>query len=275
MTDFRLGVLGLGYLGQWLYKRYSWGSGSFGAGHGSKPASFIGDWVGFDWAQPKTWEALPLKADGLVLTIPPILEDLAQEKCRVQEWGDWMSRHRPGLKRLVYISSTGVFPNQPGFYDETTPPQPDSPKGCLRWATEQALGPYFDLTVIRPAAIYGPGRGIAQRLRQGLPIPADSGRIHRIEVRDLAAICRLALTTPCPSPLHALDEEPAESLELALWLLKQPNWAGVKMVTEPGFLARSGYASAPGRVIGASRLKSIGFNLEFPNYRAALAKEEP
>ena len=187
-----------------------------------------------------------------------------------------MNEHRPSIKRLVYISSTGVFPNRPGTYSEDTQPLPESEKGKLRWTTEQALAPFFDLRVVRPAAIYGPSRGIPQRLRQNMPIPTDSGKIQRVHVADLAAICYLALTQKkMPKVIHAIDREPATSLEVAQWLLSQTAWAGVEMTTEGGYLARRGYSSVPGRLIETRRLDDLGFNHQFPDYRAALAQEKP
>ncbi|MDT8447103.1 MAG: hypothetical protein RRB13_09470 [bacterium] len=267
-----IGLLGLGFLGQHIWLRPGLPPGSWGAGHRSEAGIPV---LPFDWGQPPSWAALP-EQGALVLSIPPLSQDPEAETQRLEHWGRWMNQHRPGLKRLVYISSTGVYPNQPGDYSEDTPAEPDGLRGQMRLASELALAPFFDLKVIRPAAIYGPGRGIPARIKAGQPIPSDSGPIYRIHVDDLAQIALLAaIETNFPPLVLAADQGPASSLAVAEWLLAQPTWAGrgLSLNLEEGYLARKGYGSHPERRLTPKRLQEMGYRYLFPTYQEGLQDE--
>lgn len=267
MTAF--GVLGCGYLGAKLLSLGHPGPGSFAAGRGEAPANLGVPWVSFDWADPDTWEHLPNEAQGLVLTIPPVLSDPRAEQARLEAWGAWMSSHRPRLGPLVYLSSTSVYPNRPGLFDETWDEEPQNEKGRLRWLTERVLARFFTLKVIRPAAIYGPGRGVWERMRQGLPIPSDSGPVYRVHVEDLARICLAALEQPdFPTPVNALDLRPASSLEVAQWVQQQhPEWVPQ---LEEGYLARRGFGVHPERKLSNRRLLETRFTFVYPSYQEGM-----
>ncbi|OGG99719.1 MAG: hypothetical protein A2600_13925 [Candidatus Lambdaproteobacteria bacterium RIFOXYD1_FULL_56_27] len=264
-----VGVLGYGYLGARVLAAGPCGPGSFAASRGEKPQGLPVPWVPFDWAEPNTWDHLPQEAQGLVLTIPPVHPDLKAEQARLETWGAWMSKHRPRLGRLVYLSSTAVYPNQPGLFDETWAIAPQSEKGQLRLLSEQVLARFFDLKVIRPAAIYGPDRSILERMRQGLPVPADSGPVYRIHVEDLARICWAALEqSDFPSPINALDLKPASSLEVAQWVHQRHPELVPKL--EEGYLARRGFAVHPERKLSNQRLLETQFTFVYPSYQEGM-----
>lgn len=262
-----IGLLGLGFLGRAIWARPELPEGSWAAGHGAP--------VAFDWAQRETWGNLP-EAGDLILTIPPLIQDPQAEAERIAEWGRWMKQNRPQLKRLVYISSTGVYPNEPGDYGESSPVKPAALRGQLRLASEEALAPFFDLKIIRPAAIYGPGRGIAERIKRGKPIPSDSGPIYRIHVADLARLSLMALLVPeFPDLVLAADPCPSSSLEVAQWLLLQPGWGEYSLNLEKGYLARKGYGSHPMRHLRTEALDRMGYQFLYPSYQEGLTEETP
>src|SRR6185437_143861 len=72
-------------------------------------------------------------------------------------------------ERIVYISSTGVYGGATEV-DEETPDAPVDEKGRARVDEERWIerreNPWSSL-ILRTAAIYGPGRGIHLRLREG------------------------------------------------------------------------------------------------------------
>ena len=69
--------------------------------------------------------------------------------------------------RVVYLSTTGVY-GPARVVDEHTEVNPRSERERLRVVEEQAVmtGPWTGM-VLRPAAIYGPGRGIHSAMRAG------------------------------------------------------------------------------------------------------------
>ncbi|QXD16893.1 NAD(P)H-binding protein [Rhodocaloribacter litoris] len=119
--------------------------------------------------------------------------------------------------RLVYLSTTGVYGTQ-GHIDETTPPRPATERQRLRLAAERQLraGPWSTL-ILRPAAIYGPGRGLHVALREGrYRLPGDgaaySGSVH---VDDLAALAVAALDADLTGAYPVADAGPATRRERA------------------------------------------------------------
>jgi nucleoside-diphosphate-sugar epimerase len=102
-------------------------------------------------------------------------------------------RRRP--KRLVYVSTTGVYGDRAGGrVDETTPAAPANDRGWRRLDAERivraALG-----SVVRAPGIYAHDRLPLARLRSGAPTLAAEDDVfsNHIHAEDLARICIAAL----------------------------------------------------------------------------------
>ncbi len=100
-------------------------------------------------------------------------------------------------RRLVYISTTGVYGDCGGeWVDETWPVRPLADRARRRWDAEQALRRWSregggELVILRVAGIYGPGRLPIERIRQGLPLVREceapfSNRIHIVDLVQVA-----------------------------------------------------------------------------------------
>jgi nucleoside-diphosphate-sugar epimerase len=172
-------------------------------------------------------------------------------------------------ERIVYLSTTGVY-GHTREVDETTPAAPVTERQKLRVAAEQAVaaGPWTSL-ILRPAAIYGPGRGVHERLREGtFKLPGDgSNFVSRIHVDDLARIVVAALFSDVTGSYPVADEEPCRSREIAAFCaalmgLPMPPSA---LVTEPDETRRSDR-----RVDGRAIRRLLGIELLFPSYRAGI-----
>ena len=102
-------------------------------------------------------------------------------------------RRRP--RRLVYVSTTGVYGNRHGaFVDETTTPQPENERAWRRLDAERGVRAARGC-VLRAPGIYGANRLPLDRLRLGLPAlaPADDVFTNHIHADDLASLCIAAL----------------------------------------------------------------------------------
>ena len=178
--------------------------------------------------------------------------------------------------RVVYLSTTGVY-GATREVNERTPPAPKDERGRLRLETEKALqaGPWSTM-VLRPAAIYGPDRGIQMSIREpGFRIFGDgSNFISRIHADDLAAHAAVALTSRIPGAYPVADMESCASLEIARYCagllgLDVPEPDGAADVPETRRSDR--------RVDGAAIRRLLGIVLRYPSYRdgipAALAAE--
>ncbi len=171
--------------------------------------------------------------------------------------------------RVVYLSTTSVYGAQ-RVVDATTEPAPASERERARILTEEAVrrGPWSWL-VLRPAAIYGPGRGVQAamargefRLEEGEPIP-----ISRIHVDDLARLVVSALKVSVEGAYPVADEYPCPSLELARFC------AGLMGLPMPGSAPASEIPRTRRqgrRVDGSAVLKLLGVRLQYPTYREGI-----
>jgi nucleoside-diphosphate-sugar epimerase len=102
-------------------------------------------------------------------------------------------RGRP--KRLVYVSTTGVYGDRAGGrVDETTPAAPANDRAWRRLDAERVVRAARG-AVVRAPGIYAHDRLPLARLRSGAPAlaPADDVFSNHIHADDLARICIAAL----------------------------------------------------------------------------------
>jgi nucleoside-diphosphate-sugar epimerase len=170
-------------------------------------------------------------------------------------------RKKPPV-RVVYLSTTSVY-GDAKVVDETTPPAHEGP----RFQEEQAVldGPWSAL-VLRPAAIYGPGRGIHASMRAGKYRLVEDGAnfVSRIHVGDLAAHAVFALLSDLTGAYPVADEAPCTSREIAEFcakLLGMPVPASMPR-EEVGETRR-----ADRRVDGSAIRRALGLRLQYPSYR--------
>lgn len=227
----------------------------------------------FDWGNPETWGHIPESKVTIVLTIPPILKDPELEQNRIKTWGKWMKEHRPGIDKLVYISTTGVYPNRDGVWSEDQMAEPDVDKGLIRKITEQTLADYFELKIIRSGAIYGPGQNIGERILAQKPVPQGDQPIHRIHVYDLAGLVLKAFQDPgFPNILNAVDRQPTSSKTVALWVMQQSFFnCNASINWKPGNFTRKDLAPHEHRIISNQKLSNLkDFQLKYPTYREGM-----
>jgi nucleoside-diphosphate-sugar epimerase len=166
----------------------------------------------------------------------------------------------------VYVSSTGVYGNTRGHIDDDTLAAPDSPRNQQRLTAEE-LWRAAGATILRVAAIYGPGRGMHERVRGGSARIAGDGRHHvcRIHVEDLAlALLRSVELRLGPRTYVIADDEPAEQGEVVRYLaerLGMPCPSAVPLEAAPETLRHD-------RLIDSSRFKrDAGIRWRYPTYR--------
>ncbi len=178
--------------------------------------------------------------------------------------------------RVVYLSTTGVY-GAAREVNERTPAQPNDERGRLRLETENAVvsGPWSAM-VLRPAAIYGPERGIQMSIREpGFRIFGDgSNFISRIHVDDLAAHAANALTSRIMGAYPVADLEPCASIDIARYCA---GLLGLDVPEPDGRAAAPQSRRSDRRVDGAAIRRMLGITLRYPSYRdgipAALAAE--
>jgi nucleoside-diphosphate-sugar epimerase len=184
---------------------------------------------------------------------------------------DWLHSQIQQLEpnRVTYISATSVYGEQVDV-DETTTPQPFGEKSVARYEEEQWLleGPWRTL-IVRPAAIYGPGRGVHEKIREGkLPRGAGSGVagssiVSRIHVDDLAAILEAGLLSDLDGAWPLADDRPCSSEEIAAFSARL-----LRLNLENAPLTR--FPVAGRRVDGRKIRELLGVELLYPTYESGI-----
>ena len=169
--------------------------------------------------------------------------------------------------RIVYLSSTSVY-GDARLVNETTPADSFSERSRARLEAERSVadGPWSSL-ILRPAAIYGPGRGVQESIKAGTHSLSDRF-VSRIHVDDLATHAEAALLSTICGAFPVADEEPCTSLEVAQFcaqLLSLPLTAA-----DPAKAARTPRFAMDRRVDGSAIRRALGITLQYPSYRVGI-----
>lgn len=171
--------------------------------------------------------------------------------------------------RVVYLSTTGVY-GSTREVDEATPVTPETRRQHLRVEAEEAVaqGPWPSL-ILRPAAIYGPGRGVHRALSEGrykLVGPGDKfvSRIHR---DDVARHAIEALASDVTGAYPVADEEPCTSRVIAAFCARYMNLPMPESVTADEV---DETRRADRRVDGSAIRKKLGIDLYYPSYQVGI-----
>jgi nucleoside-diphosphate-sugar epimerase len=194
----------------------------------------------------------------LIHPIPPI-EEPGRSSLR-----DLISSLRPS--RILYISSTGVYGAQ-SVVDSSSPATPQEEKHRARIEEEGWIarpGAPWTSLILRSAAIYGPGRGVHVRLREGKLPRGAGGVVSRIHVEDLAAILEASIGSTVAGTWPVADDYPAASEEVAGWCAAQ-----MSIPLPNGFAPR--YPVAGRRVDGSRIRQLLGIGLLYPSYREGIS----
>lgn len=196
-----------------------------------------------------------------------------------------------GARRLVYLSSTGVYPSFPpggaAWVDEDTPAAPESEHGARRLEAETAVleearARGLSAVSLRVAAIYGPGRGVHARMRAGTYRIVGEGDtyVSRVHVDDLAtAVCAAGAAASLPRAVYTVaDDEPTTAAEFAEVVANILDVAPPPRVSPDEVSARARSMLAANRKVSSRRLREdLGVALRYPGgpdgVRAALEEE--
>jgi nucleoside-diphosphate-sugar epimerase len=191
----------------------------------------------------------------------------------------WLAPPRPDVARLgevaraarrfVYVSSTGVYgPAGGAWVDETAALAPITASGKLRVIAEAALP--AGAAILRVAGIYGPGRGLVDRLRAGTYriIGDGSHHVSRVHVDDLATAIVAAGRSEIAGAVNIADDDPAaigevgDALAERLGLPAPPRVAPAAVDPEV-----AGMLTADRRIANGRMKRELGVALRFPSWR--------
>jgi nucleoside-diphosphate-sugar epimerase len=167
--------------------------------------------------------------------------------------------------RVVYLSTTAVYGSATQV-DATTPVDLQSERARPRLEAEQrvAAGPWSSL-ILRPAAIYGPGRGVQESLPRGAYY-SDDNYVSRIHVDDLAAHAEAALLSELEGAYPVADEEACTTREIAEFCARLLHLPSVPQPL-PGTKVRT---TSNRRVDGSAIRRALGITLTYPSYHTGI-----
>lgn len=182
------------------------------------------------------------------------------------------------LGKLLYLSTTGVYGAVDNErVDEQTPVSPTrtGPQIAVaaeQWLKNQAAESRLDVTVLRLAGIYGPGRvPLAAKLRAGEPLSVPQhGCLNLIHVTDIARVLLHTFENSLQETLYVLsDGHPVERGEFYRYL------ATCCGVDSPVFLPPEQNDSRTRRATNKKVdpsliLDETGLELLYQNYEAGL-----
>jgi nucleoside-diphosphate-sugar epimerase len=168
--------------------------------------------------------------------------------------------------RIVFLSTTGVYGAQREV-NEGSRPAPRTERESARLRSEEVLPP--EAMILRPAAIYGPERGIHSAMRVGKYLLAGDGSnyVSRIHVDDLAAHAAAALFADASGAWPVADEEPCTSREIAEFCAEL---LGIPMPPSAALEELSETRQADRRVDGSAVRRLLGLTLLYPSYRSGI-----
>lgn len=184
----------------------------------------------------------------------------------------WLEQRGQRPRRLLFVSSTGVYGQQQGeWVDEASPCQPDGESGRILLEAEAlALGSGIPATVLRLAGIYGPGRRwLLDQVRAGYRVAATPPLYgNRIHADDAAALLACLLHADARGvalqPVYlGVDDAPAPLHEVVAGLRAM---LGVSHWAEQAALRRAGSKRCRN-----ARARALGWVPRYPSWREGYA----
>ncbi len=173
---------------------------------------------------------------------------------------------RPASGRLLYVSSTVVYPQDDGgWIDEESPVASHNLRAEVQLAAEEKVRDAGDrfahgAVLLRLGGIYGPDRlGLLRRVKSGEPLPtAPTTYSNRISQHDAARLLVHLLDLNLAAGCYlGVDQEPALMQDVVAWLARE---LGAPEPTLSDAVPR-------GKRISSERVRSTGFRFNFPTYR--------
>jgi nucleoside-diphosphate-sugar epimerase len=229
-----------------------------------------------DVTEPATLRALPPAETALYCVGYDPAGRKSRREVYVEGLGNVLRALAPVTRRIIFISSTGVFGEAGGeWLDEESPCRPAREAARALLAAEQQLlaHPLGDLAVVlRLAGLYGPGRlPQAVEIRSGRPLTAaERCWVNLIHVDDAAAVVVAAEARARPPRTYLVsDGHPVQRRE---YLGRLAELLGAPPpVFCPGKPASSGRGAGQKRVRNTRMLAELGVRLLYPSYREGLA----
>lgn len=186
-------------------------------------------------------------------------------------------------KRFILISTTGVYGDCAGkWVDECTVVNPDTERARRRLDAEVFVGAWakknsVDLTILRVAGIYGPGRIPVERIKSGLTLPPknECGYSNRVHVDDLVSTCLAASTSLATGVFNVADGTPSRMIEYfnlvaEIWGLPPVQESPAPQVFDSLSVPMRQYLRESRKISNRRIQEDLGVELRYPNAKLGL-----
>ena len=180
----------------------------------------------------------------------------------------WLAQYSQRPKRLLFVSSSGVYGQQLGeWVDEQSPAEAGSYSGrIMREAEQLALNSGLPASLVRLTGLYGPGREwLLKQVRQGYRVVSEPPLYgNRIHVDDAAGLLAYLLQADArgvalDNCYIGVDDQPAPLHDVVAWLREQleiSHWSDDSTVRRSGSKRCSN-----------ARARALGWTPQYPSYR--------
>ncbi len=185
----------------------------------------------------------------------------------------WLKLREQRPRRVVFVSSSGVYGQQQGeWIDETSTTEPSSFSGSVMLEAERlALNSGMAASIVRLTGIYGPGRELMlNNVRKGYRVAVDppmyANRIHAEDAAGLLA-CLLradARGEAVQDCYIGVDDDPAALADVVAWLRER---MGVTQWAAEGSVRRTG-----SKRCSNARARALGWVPQYPTFREGYAQ---
>lgn len=189
-------------------------------------------------------------------------------------------------RRIVMISTTGVYGNQNGAWvEETTPTKPATDRARRRLSAENTLKIWADkynkeYIILRVPGIYASDRLPLKRLKKRLPIVRESEApwTNRIHADDLAMICKAAMNSKMSNTIYNVtDGQPGTMTDYFNQIadyagLPRPPQITLKQAIETLSPGMASYLKESRRISNRKMLKELSITLQYPTLAEGLKK---
>ena len=246
-----------------------------------QPLGAAGAQVKFlDASTPKSFTAAlgGMAGATVVYSIPPVTTLPPRHAMRAA----LQAAYGGGATCFIYFSSCGLYGDSPDdetWVDEDTPVTPDAAMQNIEADELEIQASSFDrlrTVILRLAPVYGPGRGVRERMKKGSYSILEDGQhvTSRIHVDDVVRIVAAAEQHAPNKAIYLVgDDQPVTQLEYATWLSKRLGLAmpPSRQIVEPG----KARVSHRNRRIRNTRLKQeLQLELKYPTFREGEAAIE-
>jgi nucleoside-diphosphate-sugar epimerase len=164
----------------------------------------------------------------LIIDIPPKLRGNSNENfvSKIEQLIPFIEKST--VKKVIFISSTSVYPDHNSIISEETTPQPESDSGKQLWETEQLLKKniHFKTTIVRFGGLIGTDRHPIYFLAGKQNVENPDAPINLIHQTDCIGIINQIITSDCfgetfnaVAPFHPSRKEYYSQKAIALQLI--------------------------------------------------------